>query len=100
MKWAGFGFDQIPSCPHSGTARSRARRRLVSRLERLHTQPLTPNLRWHAVCTNSYGGIGQDSPMDDATTQRKTNRGRHEGSSRCSCNPMLTTVNPLGDCLS
>jgi hypothetical protein len=29
MKHAGFGFDQIPSCPHSGTARHRAWRRLV-----------------------------------------------------------------------
>jgi hypothetical protein len=86
MKWATFGFGHMPTCPHSGTARSRARRRLLARLERLHTQLLTLNLRWHSACTLSCGGIGQDSPKEAVSTRRKTNRGRHEGSSRCSRN--------------
>jgi hypothetical protein len=95
-------LTQITTCPHSGTARGRAWLRLESRLERLHNQLFTPNLRWHAACTNScrrnhqarLTSGGRLYPTEDEQ------RARHEGSSRCSVIPLLTTVVPLGDCLS
>jgi hypothetical protein len=99
LEWVGFGLTR-PNCPHSGTAHSRARRRLVPRLERLNSQPLTPNLRWHAACTLSCGGIGQESPVGAASTQRRRTEGVVRVAPGVHVILLLTTVIPLGECLS
>jgi hypothetical protein len=68
--WAGCNVESAlllvcsPRCPHSGTARNRAWRRLGSRPEPLHLQQPIPTFRWHAGCTISRGGIEKDSPME------------------------------------
>jgi hypothetical protein len=60
-------------------------------------QPTTyARFRWHAACTVSCGGIGQESPIEAVSPQRKTNKsGVTMGVSRCSRVLLLTALVPL-----
>jgi hypothetical protein len=100
LKWTGFGFDQLITCPHSGTARSRAWLRLVSRLERLHSQPFTPHPK---VARYVHCSHAAESGKTHLWRPSLPDGRRTESVMRVALGvhaiPLLTTVAPPGDCL-